>query len=383
VQGGELGVEDLDKFFKNTWTALRKHDPLLGRRYLQDQQRLPEHVLQVRQQLGSAHQQLHQSVRRQLQQQQQQWQQPNLSEGHEGNGQQAAAALQSLQKQQQLQADLAAATGNGDVWPGPMHSLVAQQLQQQQQQDWLLQHRLGSMLLEAATHAGMALEALLNSPPDRQAQVLSSYLSLPQGKAAVQTLHRLATPFAQAQRQQQQQQQRRRLSLEQQAQQHMQQQQPQLPPPAAVQQQQPEGLLQQKHEAELEQTSTQNASSNLDASSMEPDASQEQQQQPQESEGQLAVAAAGDAQSSEAVVDVPDVTAAAAEHEASVDEAGEQQPASPQQEQISSEVSLCSAAVVLLSCTAIEVQLSICVCMLVQLLCRLDSRTRETLPVFK
>jgi len=194
MQGGELAVEDLDKFFKNTWSTLRKHDPSLGKRQLQDQQRPPEQVVLLLQQMGRAHQQLQSqlsvSVQRQLQQRQQ-----GLPERHEGNGQQAGFSRQALQKQQLQHA--ADAAGNGDVWPPAMQALVAQQLQQQQQQQyWMLQHSLGSMLHDAATHAGMKPDALLKCSTEQLVAVLVRYLSLPQGIAAAAAVEQLQSRLA-------------------------------------------------------------------------------------------------------------------------------------------------------------------------------------------
>jgi hypothetical protein len=238
LQGGELAVEDLDRFFNNTWTALRKYDPMLGRR-LHDQQRPPEHMLALRQQMGSAHQQLQQQLPAAMQRQWQQ--QQGLSEGQDSNGQQSAFQ--------------AAASSNGDSWPGSLLHPLAHQ--QQQAPEWLPQYRLGSMLLDAATQAGMALEALLKCPTDRQVAVLLNYLALPQGKAAMQSLQRHAAPaLVQQQRrssqeqpvQQQHHQQQRRLSHEQPVQQ--QQQPPEEASSQAGQHQQHDGQQQQQVTAE-------------------------------------------------------------------------------------------------------------------------------------
>jgi hypothetical protein len=211
---------------------------MLGRR-LHDQQRPPEHMLVLRQQMGSAHQQLQQQLPAAMQRHwQQQLQQQGLSEGQDSNGQQSAFQ--------------AAASSNVDFWPGSMHPLA----QQQQQPEWLPQYRLGSILLDAATQAGMALEALLKCPTDRQVAVLLNYLSLPQGKAAMQSLHRHAAPaLVQHQQrqlsqeqpvQQQHHQKQRRLSQEQPVQQ--QQQQLEEPPGQAGQPQQPDGQQQQQQQ---------------------------------------------------------------------------------------------------------------------------------------
>ena len=230
VQGGELGADDLDKFFRNTWSALRKHDPLLGQRQLQDQQRQPEQVLLLLQQMSRAHQQLQQQLpvllQRQLQVQQRQ---QGTSEGQDGNGQ-GASTLQAMQKQ--LHPDAAA---NGESWPAAAHPLLAQQLQQQQQQYWLLQHSLGSMLLEAATQTGMTLEALLKSTMDKQVAVLLKYLALPQGSSAAAAVQRLQRAMSIMALPQQQQQQLLRQQQQQQPGQQTQQQQQQLASEGSIQ----------------------------------------------------------------------------------------------------------------------------------------------------
>jgi hypothetical protein len=142
------------------------------------------------------------------------------------------------------------------------------------------------MLLEAATHAGMALETLLKSPTDRQVAVLLNYLALPQGKAAMQSLQRHAQPRPAllVQPHSQQQQQRRRVSLEQPQLKVQPQQLVQPPPPPAQQQQQvsaavggQEGEQQQPDGSQPAELSSIEGSSN--SSGQQPTNQQQQQQQ--------------------------------------------------------------------------------------------------------
>jgi hypothetical protein len=236
LQDGDAAAEDLDMLFRNTWAALRQHNPAKQQQQQQQQHqqqqqlqqlrqqpreqvlsplealaRLPKHLqlqLPLQAQAALQHHQAQQAARNASQQQQQLSRDRNSSQQLQQQPASSEPVEQRSTMQRQQSGHMQAAGAVLAIGSGISQQVLAEQLQLQQQQRQqplsLQQQSLGAALLQAIAGVGVSLEAFLASSREQRAVVLAKHLGLPDSAAAMQAMP--VQPPSQPEQQQQHQQ---------------------------------------------------------------------------------------------------------------------------------------------------------------------------------